>query len=84
MGNALEYCIKAAYRCIGIQVTTHVFNLELKLTLRAIICTFEGKVFKKMGNTVRLIRFCPATSIYPYSTGSGLGIRRIFSRNLVI
>lgn len=65
-------------------MATHVFNLELKLTLGAIICTFEGKMLKEMSNTIRLIRFCPATSIYPYSAGSGLGIRRIFSCNLVM
>lgn len=65
-------------------MTTHVFNLKLKLTLSATICTLESKMFKEMRNTVRLIRFCPATSIYPYPTGSGLGIWGIFGCNLVI
>ena len=63
-------------------MTAHVLNLELKLSLGALARTLEGQVLQVVSNTVCSVSLSPGASIYPYSTGGGLGVWGVFSRNL--
>ena len=61
-------------RCVSVEMSTHVFNLELQSVLGATTGTLEGHVLEEMSRSVGSISLRPGSSIYPDSDCSGLGV----------
>lgn len=57
---------------VCVQVTAHLFDLELKSLAGALLCALEEEVLGKVGNTVVLSSLVTRTGIYPQTDGSGL------------
>lgn len=66
-------------RGVGVQVATHVLNLELELLLRPVGGALEGKVLEEVSSAVVLVRLGPGTGVDPHADSRGLGPWRVIS-----
>mmetsp|Transcript_16010 Transcript_16010/g.44269 ORF Transcript_16010/g.44269 Transcript_16010/m.44269 type:complete len:252 (-) Transcript_16010:259-1014(-) len=60
-------------RCVGIEVSTHVFNLFLQLSLGAFLGSLKGHVFQKMGCSVVLGSLVTGARVDPNTDSSSFG-----------
>jgi hypothetical protein len=60
--------------CVGVEVSTHVFDLKLQSVLGATACTLEGHVLEEMSGSVGGIGLRPGPSIYPDTNCSSLSM----------
>ena len=54
-------------------MSTHVFNFNFQLILRAFGCALEGHVFEKVGGSVVVGSFVARSGVDPYADGGGVG-----------
>jgi hypothetical protein len=66
-------------RCVGVEVSAHVFDLKLQSVLGATTGTLESHVLEEVSGSIGGICFRPRTSIYPDADGSGLSMGVRFS-----
>lgn len=62
-------------RCVGVKVSTHVFNLKLQSVLGATAGTLKSHMLEEVGGSVCGISLGPGASIYPDTDGGGLSVR---------
>lgn len=70
------------YRCISVQMSTHILNIQFELLLCALVGSLEGKMLEEVSDTVRPVSLGPATGVYPYSASRCLRIWRVLSCDL--
>mmetsp|Transcript_29054 Transcript_29054/g.53396 ORF Transcript_29054/g.53396 Transcript_29054/m.53396 type:complete len:452 (-) Transcript_29054:12-1367(-) len=66
---------------VSIELTTHVLNLDLKVTNSALLGTLEEKVLKEVSGTIVSIILKPASRVNPNTNGGGLSKRDVLSGN---
>ena len=67
---------------IGVQVAAHILDLELELSLAALLSAFEGEMFEEVGGAVGLVCFGARASIDPDADCGCLGVGGVLGRNL--
>lgn len=60
---------------VRVEVSTEVFNLELKGVLTAFVGTLESHMFQEVGRSARLVGLRTRAGINPYTDSSRLGVR---------
>ena len=87
-----------SYGCVGIEMSSHVLNLELELVLCTItgalntleefsvrqraLVYLEGQMFHEMSRAICCVCFGSASSIDPHSHSRGLSPWRVLGRDL--
>lgn len=68
----------SSYRGVGVQVTTHVLNFQLKLALSALVGALEGQVFQEVSGSIGLVGFGTGSGVDVNAYRAGSSVRVVF------
>lgn len=67
-----------SYRCVSVQVTTHILDFKLKLSLGPLVGALEGQMLKKVSSSIGLIGFSTRSGIDVNTNGASGSVGVVF------